>query len=182
MQHNWVNRWKSDFILCLMLCAWWKHHNHPNLELLITKFYITNSFQHSNTLLRKSNYKKKSELGWAVYKRIIRQIVTAFFLGFTSCGLLLQFKTGCVFVYNLQLSLIAHAHSVCNRDCLIIELDAELFSLQLSGCSTMLRLLVLLSRPFFPTSLRGISCNAVSISTSSHIVAFSGWLLLVMLL
>lgn len=44
---------------------------------------------------------------------------------------------------------------VCNRDHLIIELDAELFSFPLSGCSSMLRLLLLLSHPFSPTSLRG---------------------------
>lgn len=31
----------------------------------------------------------------------------------------------------------------------------QLFSLQLSGCSSMLSLLLLLSYPFFPTSLRG---------------------------
>lgn len=46
-------------------------------------------------------------------------------------------------------------HSVSNRDHLIIELDPEFFPLQLSGCSSMVRLLLLLSHPFFPTSLRG---------------------------
>lgn len=75
-----------------------------------------------------------------------------------------------------------YAHSVCSRDSLIIELDAELFSLQLSGCSSMLRLLLLLSHPFLPTSLRGISWNAILISSSSRVVAFSGWLVLVVLL
>lgn len=49
----------------------------------------------------------------------------------------------------------ACTHSVSNRDQLIIELDAEFFPLQLSGCSSMVRLLLLLSHPFFPTSLRG---------------------------